>query len=117
MDRLNRSVPAIDKLSAIVSIHPSYTSCTLSSIRSLQLAQKQSTMTTTNLGREVIALAGAGDLGRYVCEEILKSPDFVPIILSRGVGTSTPHPGRSTYIGSQPSVDLFDVSETDRYIM
>lgn len=39
---------------------------------------------------EVIAIAGAGDLGRYVCEELLKSTSFVPIILSRGVRSPTP---------------------------
>lgn len=45
-------------------------------------------MSKNNLGtRKVIAIAGAGDLGRYICEEILKSLDFVPIILSRGVGS------------------------------
>ena len=39
--------------------------------------------------RKVIAIAGAGDLGRYVCEELLWSSSFVPIVLSRGVSYPT----------------------------
>ena len=35
--------------------------------------------------REVIALAGVGDLGRYVCEELLASPYFSVVILTRSV--------------------------------
>lgn len=49
---------------------------------------------------EVIAIAGAGDLGRYVCEEILKSTSFVPVILSRGVRSPTPPQSDSTSIES-----------------
>ena len=45
-------------------------------------------MSETDLDtRKVIAIAGAGDLGRYVCEEFLKSSSFVPIVLSRGVSS------------------------------
>ena len=44
---------------------------------------------TSHDTRKVIAIAGAGDLGRYVCEEILGSSSFVPIILSRGVSSLT----------------------------
>lgn len=36
-------------------------------------------------GREVIALAGAGDLGRYISEELLASRHFDLVILTRGV--------------------------------
>ena len=39
--------------------------------------------------RKVIAIAGAGDLGRYVCEALLESPSFAPIILTRGVSLSS----------------------------
>ena len=35
--------------------------------------------------RQVIALAGVGDLGRYVCEELHASPDFEVIVLTRAV--------------------------------
>ena len=35
--------------------------------------------------RQVIALAGVGDLGRYVCEELHASPDFDAIVLTRAV--------------------------------
>lgn len=49
---------------------------------------------------EVIAIAGAGDLGRYVCEEILKSPSFVPVILSRGVRLPTLPQSHNTSIKS-----------------
>lgn len=49
---------------------------------------------------EVIAIAGAGDLGRYVCEEILKSPSFVPVILSRGVRLPTSPPSHKSTIES-----------------
>lgn len=34
---------------------------------------------------QVIALAGVGDLGRYVCEELHASPDFDVIVLTRAV--------------------------------
>ena len=37
--------------------------------------------------RQVIAIAGAGDLGRYICEELLASPDFSVVILTRSVYT------------------------------
>lgn len=33
----------------------------------------------------IIALAGVGDLGRYVCEELLASSQFEVVVLSRGV--------------------------------
>lgn len=36
--------------------------------------------------RQTIALAGAGDLGRYVYEELLASPLFDVVVLSRGGG-------------------------------
>ena len=45
---------------------------------------------TSNDTRKVIAIAGAGDLGRYVCEEFLRSASFVPIVLSRGVSSPKP---------------------------
>lgn len=35
--------------------------------------------------RQVIALAGVGNLGRYVCEELSASPEFEVIVLTRGV--------------------------------
>lgn len=40
-------------------------------------------------GRQVVAVAGVGDLGRYVCEELLASPDFHVIVLTRQVSIST----------------------------
>ncbi|KAL8849529.1 MAG: hypothetical protein Q9221_005463 [Calogaya cf. arnoldii] len=33
--------------------------------------------------RQVIAVAGVGQLGRYVCEELLASPDFEVVVLAR----------------------------------
>ncbi|KAL8749303.1 MAG: hypothetical protein Q9184_006862 [Pyrenodesmia sp. 2 TL-2023] len=33
--------------------------------------------------RQVIAIAGAGHLGKYVCEELLASPDFDVVVLTR----------------------------------
>ncbi|KAL9031262.1 MAG: hypothetical protein Q9196_000700 [Gyalolechia fulgens] len=43
-------------------------------------------MSTSSIrNRQVIAIAGAGDLGRYICEEILASPDFSVVILTRSV--------------------------------
>ncbi|KAI4222735.1 MAG: hypothetical protein L6R36_005939 [Xanthoria steineri] len=39
--------------------------------------------------RQVIAVAGAGHLGRYVCEELLASPDFRPVVLTRSTTTDT----------------------------
>ncbi|CAL8580580.1 hypothetical protein XPA_006302 [Xanthoria parietina] len=39
--------------------------------------------------RQVIAVAGAGHLGRYVCEELLASPDFRPVVLTRSTTTNT----------------------------
>lgn len=35
--------------------------------------------------KPVIALAGVGNLGRYVCEELNSSPHFDVVVLSRGV--------------------------------
>ena len=35
--------------------------------------------------RQVIAVAGVGDLGKYICEELLTSDDFTVIVLSRRV--------------------------------
>lgn len=35
--------------------------------------------------REVVALAGVGDLGRYVSEELHASSDFEFVVLTRGV--------------------------------
>lgn len=35
--------------------------------------------------RQVIAVAGVGDLGKYICEELLASDEFTAIVLSRGV--------------------------------
>ena len=35
--------------------------------------------------RQVIALAGVGDLGRYISEELLLSSHFDVVILTRGV--------------------------------
>ncbi|KAI4100216.1 MAG: hypothetical protein L6R37_005621 [Teloschistes peruensis] len=34
--------------------------------------------------KPVIALAGVGNLGRYICEELLASPNFDVVVLSRG---------------------------------
>ena len=39
--------------------------------------------------RQTIVLAGVGDLGRYVCEELLASPHFDVVVLSRGGGVGT----------------------------
>ncbi|KAL8957777.1 MAG: hypothetical protein Q9193_005037 [Seirophora villosa] len=36
-----------------------------------------------DMERQVIALAGVGHLGRYVCEELIASPDFDVIVLTR----------------------------------
>ncbi|KAI4120889.1 MAG: hypothetical protein LQ338_006696 [Usnochroma carphineum] len=38
--------------------------------------------------RKVVALAGVGDLGKYVCEELLASPDFDVVVLSRGTNNT-----------------------------
>lgn len=35
--------------------------------------------------RQTIALAGVGDLGRYVCEELLESSEFDIVVLTREV--------------------------------
>lgn len=35
--------------------------------------------------REIIAVAGVGDLGKYICEELVASDKFDVIVLSRGV--------------------------------
>jgi len=35
--------------------------------------------------RQTIALAGVGDLGRYVCEELLESSQFDIVVLTREV--------------------------------
>ena len=35
--------------------------------------------------KEIIAVAGVGNLGKYICEELLASQDFAPIILTRNV--------------------------------
>lgn len=35
--------------------------------------------------RRVVAVAGAGSLGRYACEELLAAPDFELVIISRDV--------------------------------
>ena len=35
--------------------------------------------------RQVIAVAGVGDLGKYICEELQASEDFDVIALSRKV--------------------------------
>lgn len=64
---------------------------------------------------EVIAIAGAGDLGRYVCEEILKSTSFVPVILSRGVRSPTPLRAIAL-VSSQLIPDVFNAAETNRSI-
>jgi len=40
---------------------------------------------------QVIALAGAGDLGRYVCEELLASDQFHVVVLTRGVRAPAHH--------------------------
>ena len=63
--------------------------------------------------QEVIALAGAGDLGRYVCEEFLRCSDFVPIILSRGVGLLTLFIYQTTCIRPRPIVKPSRALETD----
>ncbi|KAL9130664.1 MAG: hypothetical protein Q9217_001191 [Psora testacea] len=36
-----------------------------------------------SLPRQVIAVAGVGDLGRYICEELLASPVFDVVVLTR----------------------------------
>lgn len=35
--------------------------------------------------RQVIAVAGAGHLAKYVCDELLASPDFDVVVLTRQV--------------------------------
>ena len=35
--------------------------------------------------RQVIALAGVGDFGKYVCEELLADDRFEVVVISRGV--------------------------------
>ncbi|KAL8878504.1 MAG: hypothetical protein Q9192_008438 [Flavoplaca navasiana] len=39
--------------------------------------------------RQVIAVAGVGHLGRYICEELLAAPDFDVIVLSRQSNTTS----------------------------
>ena len=39
--------------------------------------------------RQVVAVAGVGHLGRYVCEELLACPDFDVVVLARGVSESS----------------------------
>ena len=38
---------------------------------------------------QVVAVAGVGHLGRYVCEELLASPDFDVVVLTREVSESS----------------------------
>lgn len=40
---------------------------------------------------QVIAVAGVGDLGKYICEELLASDKFTVIVLSRGVSRPNLH--------------------------
>lgn len=42
--------------------------------------------------RQVVAVAGVGHLGRYICEELLASPHFEVIVLARPVSISSIHP-------------------------
>ena len=37
--------------------------------------------------RKVIALAGAGDLGKYICEELTADERFDVVVISRGVNS------------------------------
>lgn len=37
------------------------------------------------MAREVIALAGVGNLGKYLCEELLSSSIYSVIVISRNV--------------------------------
>ncbi|KAL9022862.1 MAG: hypothetical protein Q9180_008528, partial [Flavoplaca navasiana] len=39
--------------------------------------------------RQIIAVAGVGHLGRYICEELLAAPDFDVIVLSRQSTTTS----------------------------
>lgn len=49
------------------------------------VASEVESLLTMGDARQVIALAGVGDLGRYVCEELHASPDFDVIVLTRAV--------------------------------
>lgn len=40
--------------------------------------------------KEVVAVAGVGDLGKYICEEFFASPDFTPVVLTRNVSLPSP---------------------------
>ncbi|KAL9638264.1 MAG: hypothetical protein Q9164_001667 [Protoblastenia rupestris] len=54
-------------------------------------------MSTT---RQTIAVAGVGDLGKYICEELLASPHFDIIVLTRSVSHLTPQSSHTNPIKS-----------------
>lgn len=57
------------------------------------------TMSTTP---QTIALAGVGDLGKYICTALLASPHFNPIVLSRSSSSSTSQtPPKTTWFSTR----------------
>ena len=52
--------------------------------------------------REVIAVAGVGDLGKYICEELVASDQFDVIVLSRGVSRPKPRISLHYFLGKSP---------------
>ncbi|KAL8786520.1 MAG: hypothetical protein Q9213_002747 [Squamulea squamosa] len=59
--------------------------------------------------RQVIAVAGVGHLGRYICEELLASPDFKVIILAR--------PSTNHCWASQKGIQTFPTEYTTSSIL
>ena len=60
--------------------------------KSLSKLELSTIMSEPSSNRQVIAIAGAGSLGRYICEELLSSPDFSLVILTRSVHLPLLHP-------------------------
>ena len=51
---------------------------------------------------QVVAVAGVGHLGRYVCEELLASPDFDVVVLTREVSEFSDTSFVGMYISRAP---------------
>ena len=45
---------------------------------------------STSTKPQVIAVAGVGNLGKYICDELRKAPDFDVIVLTRKVPKNPP---------------------------
>ena len=56
--------------------------------------------------RQVIAVAGVGHLGRYICEELLAAPDFDIIVLSRQVSLPIRPNTLNNHNAQDPSTNL-----------